>query len=183
MNDSPPYSSPYDLEKLPEKGLELVLEPAAAERDRIAAWLGIEALDHLKVVVRVTRGGSGRFSYRGHFEADVVQACVVTLEPVPSHIEEDIDRSFQLAPAVAHPARRSRKPAIPPVVAIGDLEAEGPDLLESPVVDLAAPVLEELSLSLDPYPRKAGVAFTQPEEAPAGPADNPFAVLGKLKGS
>ncbi len=56
-------------------------------------------------------------------------------------------------------------------------------MLESSVIDLAAPVLEELSLSLDPYPRKAGVEFAPPEEAPARSPDNPFAVLGKLKRS
>jgi hypothetical protein len=56
-------------------------------------------------------------------------------------------------------------------------------MLESSIVDLAAPLLEELSLSLDPYPRKAGVQFAPPEEAPAEEPNNPFAVLGKLKRS
>jgi len=183
MNDHPPYSRSYDLEHLPQKGLELTLKPTAAERREIAAWLGIEALESLQAVVKLTRAGSGRYEYHAQFDANVVQACVVTLEPVPSHIAEDFERLFQLAPAKAHIGRRGRKPASTPPVPSADLDVEGPEMLESSIVDLAAPVLEELSLSLDPYPRKAGVSFTPPEEAPAEPVDNPFAVLGKLKGS
>jgi uncharacterized metal-binding protein YceD (DUF177 family) len=183
MTVRPPYSSFYDLEKLTAKGFELVLKPTAPEREKIAAWLDVVALENLEAVVKLTRAGSGRYSYRGQFEADVVQACVVTLEPVPSHLAGDFERSFQFARVVSHSGRKGKKPAIAPVGGINDLDSDEPELLESPVVDLAAPMLEELSLSLDPYPRKAGVEFTQPEEAPAEDEENPFAVLARLKGS
>jgi len=42
-------------------------------------------------------------------------------------------------------------------------------------------LVEELSLSLDPYPRKAGVAFAAEQDTVAK-ADKPFAVLSKLQG-
>lgn len=183
MNDSPPFSSTYELEKLPEKGAQLTLKPTAAERNRIAAWLGIEALERLEAVVKLTRSASGRYLYRGHFDADLVQACVVTLEPVPAHLSEDIERSFQIAPPVPRGVRRGRKNAAAAEIQIVDPDDNAPEMLESPVIDIAAPLLEELSLSLDPYPRKAGVEFVQPEEAPAEAPDSPFAVLGKLKRS
>jgi len=184
MTDKPPFSSSYDLNKLPEKGVERVLKPTAAERKQIAAWLGIEALENLQAVVKLTRAASGRYFYRAHFDADVVQACVVTLEPVPAHLAEDFERSFQVAPTVSRgQQRRGRKPAAAPVVPIVDLDEDAPEMLENTVIDIAAPVLEELSLSLDPYPRKAGVEFTLPEEVPAESPDNPFAILGKLKRS
>jgi uncharacterized metal-binding protein YceD (DUF177 family) len=183
MNDNPPFSSSYDLNKVPEKGRELVLKPTAAERSQIAAWLGIEALESLQAVVKLSRTGSGHYLYRGHFDADVVQACVVTLEPVPAHLAEDFERDFEIAPVVRHSGRRGHKPAAVPAAPIIDLDEDVPEMLEGPVIDLAAPLLEELSLSLDPYPRKAGIEFTQPEEEPVEAPDNPFAVLGKLKRS
>jgi len=184
MNDDPPFSSTYDLEKTPEKGVELVLKPTAAERDRIAGWLKIEALQTLHAVVKLTRAASGRFTYRCHFDADVVQACVVTLEPVPAHVAEDFERFFQMAPRTARgPQKRGRKPAPAAEILVPDVDEDAPEMLESSVIDIAAPLLEELSLSLDPYPRKPGVEFTQPEEAPADAPESPFAVLGKLKRS
>ena len=183
MTDRPPYVSQYDLANLPEKGIELVLKPNAAERAEIAAWLEIEALEGLVGSVRLTRNASGRYLYRGHLDADVVQACVVTLEPVPAHISQDFEREFELAPPV--PKRGKRRTGVnasaKPVIEILD-DNDAPDIIESPVIDIAAPMIEELSLSLDPYPRKAGVSFTAPEDLP-GTVDNPFAVLQKLKGS
>ena len=63
----------------------------------------------VEAVVKLTRAASDRYLYNGHFAADVVQACVVTLEPVPAHLEGDFERTFRLAP-VAHGVRRGRKP-------------------------------------------------------------------------
>ena len=42
-------------------------------------------------------------------------------------------------------------------------------------------LVEELSLGLDPYPRKAGVEFAAEQDTVAK-ADHPFAVLSKLQG-
>ena len=47
--------------------------------------------------------------------------------------------------------------------------------------DLAAPLLEEFLLALDPYPRAPGVVFESPETGEV-PPPNPFAVLKALKG-
>src|SRR5437763_11292551 len=178
MTDHPPFSSTYDLSQVRENGVDVALKPSAAERAQIAAWLGIESLETFQASVRLTRTASGRYLYRGHFDADVVQACVVTLEPVPSHLSGDFERSFQLAPPVAHLKRRGAVEP-PPVTAITDLESDSQEILKSPVVDLAAPMLEELSLALDPYPRKAGVSFVPPEDAGSS-KDNPFSVLKNL---
>jgi hypothetical protein len=45
---------------------------------------------------------------------------------------------------------------------------------------LGAYVVEDLSLAIDPFPRKPGAAFAPPQMA-AEPS--PFIVLAKLKGS
>jgi uncharacterized metal-binding protein YceD (DUF177 family) len=63
---------------------------------------------------------------------------------------------------------------------LSSLEDDEPELIEGTSIDLAAPVLEELSLALDPYPRAPGVAFESPKQEKA-PADSPFAVLESLK--
>ncbi len=55
-----------------------------------------------------------------------------------------------------------------------------PEEIDSTRFDLAAPLLEEFSLAIDPYPRAPGVAFDAPATT-EDPPENPFAVLGKLK--
>jgi hypothetical protein len=67
----------------------------------------------------------------------------------------------------------------PDLVLDSDLE-EGPEEIDSLHIDLAAPVLEEFALSLDPYPRRPGVEFA-PKSPDSAPAENPFAVLKDLK--
>lgn len=179
MSGSLPFSSFYDLTNLPERGAELTIAPGAKERTRIAAWLNIDSLGGLKAAVKLTRAESGRFLYCAHFDADVVQACVVTLEPVPSHLSADFERCYQLAPSTL---RASRKRNVPPEAALNQEDVDAPEFVSSPVIDIASPVLEELSLALDPYPRQEGVAFVQPEPTESA-RNNPFAILKALKRS
>jgi uncharacterized metal-binding protein YceD (DUF177 family) len=178
-----PYTATLDLGLVPERGKELVLSPSESERGAIAAWLGIEALDSLKATVAIQRLGENHYSYAAKFEADVVQACVVTLEPVRAHVSGEYDRDVRVRSRA--PASRRKKAAPEPQaidISLGD--EDGPELIDSPILDLAAPLLEELSLTLDPYPRAPGVVFEPPAEAEAEAAShNPFAVLEQLKKS
>ena len=73
-----------------DRVVEVAIAPSEAQREGIAHWLGVERLDALKANIALSRAGADEYAYRGHFEADVVQACVVTLEPVPSHLSGEI---------------------------------------------------------------------------------------------
>ena len=178
-----PFAASFDLGTVRDRTIEVPIEPGPAERVGIAHWLGIDSVQALKANIRLSRVGADEYVYDGRFEADVVQACVITLEPVPSHISGEIHRTFKVLP---RPSTRRRKaaveppPAIPAVIDLSMAEDDGPELLDHPVTDLAAPLLEELALSLDPYPKAPGAAFAAPPE-PLAPAENPFAVLEKLK--
>ena len=173
------YSIPFDLGLVPERGKELVLTPSDAERAAIAAWLNIEAMNALKATIRIIRHGENGYSYAANFDADVVQSCVVTLAPVAAHIAGEVARDFQVRPRSTG-SRRNKPTPEAQTVDISVLEGDGPELLDSPILDVAAPLLEELSLALDPYPRAPGVVFEPPAEKEE-PANHPFAVLEQLK--
>jgi uncharacterized metal-binding protein YceD (DUF177 family) len=175
MSDHPPpYTYPFELASLSDRGAELALSPDPAERARIAAWLDALEVPRLDGTIRLSRLDDGVYSYHAEFTADVVQACVVTLEPVPSHHSGSATRLYRV---IAKNPRRS--PRNEDIGAAGD-DDDAPELLTSSLLDLAAPVLEELSLLLDPYPRAPGVTFEPPKDESKG-ADSPFAVLAKLK--
>lgn len=167
MNESPPWSDRLRLDQIGQ-GVSRRLEAGPAERARIAAALDLASLDALSAAVDIKPSGIG-WRLSGRLAADVVQTCGVTLEPLPSHIEVDFEVDVADAAKVEAPAREFE----------ADLETpDGPDLIEDGGVDLAAYVVEHLSLELDPWPRKPGAVF----EAPQGPAEpSPFDVLRDLK--
>ncbi|HEY4263944.1 MAG TPA: DUF177 domain-containing protein [Micropepsaceae bacterium] len=173
-----PYSLVFDLGLVPKLGTQIVLDPTQAERAAISGWLGIEDLESLTAMLLISRDGENHYSCAANFEADVVQACVVTLEPVRAHLSGTYHRLFQVLPRSS--SRRKNPVGEPPSLDVPLAGEDGPELLDNSVVDLAAPLLEELSLALDPYPRAPGVSFAPPVEE-VEPADNPFAVLEQLK--
>jgi len=81
---------------------------------------------------------------------------------------------------LASPVRRALpKDALPPAPSIDD---ELTEEIESLTYDLAAPLLEEFSLAIDPYPRAPGVAFEPQSDRAQKGEEGPFAALKALKG-
>ncbi|MBC9175509.1 YceD family protein [Pseudoroseomonas ludipueritiae] len=148
------------------------LEATEAERAALADRFGILEIGSLRASLRLRVEAGGAVRVRGQLTADVVQACVVTLEPVPQHIEEPVDLRFL------------------PEGAESEEDPDGPDEIptEGEVLELGEAIAEQLSLALDPYPRAPGAKLEldlleeeeEPEEEPARP--NPFAKLSALKG-
>jgi uncharacterized metal-binding protein YceD (DUF177 family) len=162
---------PWGLVGRQEKREEL--EATKAERTALARRFGILEVAALHASLRLRQEAGGVVRVRGRLTADVVQACVVTLDPVPQHIDEPVDLRF--LPEGAEP----------------EDDPEGPDeiLSEGGPMDLGEAIAEQLSLTLDPYPRVPGAQLPpdvleeedEPaEEAPQRP--NPFAKLSALKG-
>ena len=174
MSDQPsPYTVPVELTSLSERGVEFTLLPDAAERARIAAWLDALEVPRLEGTIRLARIGDDDYYYDAEFTAEVVQACVVTLEPVHAVHTGTASRRYRVT---ARPSRRAAR-----VAQVKDpVDDNDAELLTGSVLDIAAPVLEELSLMLDPYPRAPGVTFEPPKDE-AKTADSPFAALAKLK--
>lgn len=157
----------YDV---PPAGLTVPIVADGEERAAIAAELDLVSLDRLSatLTVRPVRRG---FRVEGEVVADVVQSCVVTLDPVPAAIREPIDVVY------APPDGKPR-----PEVDVQIDESDPPEPLDGNEIDLGSLVLEHLVLGLDPYPRAPGATFDPPAEAPEEPVRrSPFADLERLK--
>jgi uncharacterized metal-binding protein YceD (DUF177 family) len=150
---------------------EVVLEASAAECTALAARFGILGIARLVARLRLQPEPGGTVRARGHLEATVEQACVVTLEPVVQAVSATLDLRI-----------------LPEGEAPGDDDPESPDEIESEggQVDLGEAVAEQLALALDPYPRAEGAVLPEldadvPEaqEEPGRP--NPFAKLARLR--
>jgi hypothetical protein len=172
---SEPFSRPVRVEAIPRDGLEMRIEADEVERAALAAFNGLLAVRKLVAAFTLRHGGRGTFIVRGELSAEITQTCVVTLEPFDAAIDEAIDLRF--APAVEAPKPRGAPIEESETTTIGD--DDEPDPIIDGKIDLGAIASEFLTLSLDPYPRKPGVAFEAPKEGEAGPANSPFSALRK----
>ena len=146
-------------------GRQVVLEATAEERAALAGRLGLLGLESLAAEVGLTPGPGNAIRARGTLRARVVQECVVTLDPVPQAVEAPID--WRLLP-----------PGVPPSDELDD----GPDEIEPEpdgTYDLGEALVQELALSLDPYPRAPDAEL--PSEA-ADRKASPFDALRALGG-
>lgn len=173
--DPPPLARFYNLSHLSEAGYETTIAASPEDRARIASWADVDSIERFEARISLKRLSNTRFLYRAELAADITQACVVTLDPVLSKISLDFTRTLQLV----QKAREGFDLAGPLSPAEGDDDV--PEEIESTRYDLAAPLLEEFSLAIDPYPHAPGVTFELPAEAPEQ-RDSPFARLKVLKG-
>jgi uncharacterized metal-binding protein YceD (DUF177 family) len=180
MTDPLPLSQSYNLARLGHAGDEVRFSADEAQRAAIAAWSGVLSLENLSVQVKLAKLGTVQFGLDFHVTAELNQACVVTLAPVPARIDHHFYRELHF---VGHSRRKAAPESVGEVVLdAGALEGpeEAPEEIESLHYDLAGPALEEYVLALEPYPRCPGVEFTPPDTGGEAP-ENPFAVLKGLK--
>lgn len=162
-----PYSDPVRLHQI-GAGLSRRLEPDAEARQRIARALNLKSLNRFEADLEVTATVSG-WRLTGRVVADAVQSCVLTLEPLPVHIDERFE--INLVEALDTPPSEEGEIDL-------ELDDNSPDVVENGQIDLGQYAVEQLALHLDPYPRKEGAVFEQPPE----PGEiSPFGVLRTLK--
>ena len=162
---TPEFSRHLPLARLPDDGREERLKANPAECAALARRFGIPAVNRLEAVVRLQPETGGGVSVRGRLSAEVVQECVVTLEPVTQTVEEEVVLRI-LGPE----EEPSDDPEAPDEIA-----AEGDS------VDLGEAIAEQLSLALDPYPRAPGAALPGEEEGGEAAPTGPFAALAAFK--
>ncbi len=162
------------------EALEFEVSAEAEERAALADRFGLLALESLsaKGVIDVFDGGeSARLV--ALVKADVVQECVVTLDPVASHIEEELVVVYQRMEEEEETAKLGHREVEIPADEEDDVEP-----LPEEGVDVGVAVADCLGLALDSYPRSAN-ADAALAELRNGEADedspSPFAALEKLK--
>ena len=182
MTEGLPLSHSYNLARLGNAGDEVHFAASENERGAGAKWAGVLSVEKLEVRVQIKKLAPDRFGLAFELAAEVTQACVVTLEPVPGRIQHSFSRELIFTgPSRHRPEQPKNKGESEGVLDLNLEEAEeGPEEITSLHLDLAVPVLEEFILSLDPYPRCPGVEFT-PKTGDSDPPQSPFAVLKGLK--
>ena len=173
------FSRIVTLDRLGDRKIAERIEATAAERDQVRARLGLLGLDRLVADCEVRRGLGDLVQVGAAWSAEVTQTCVVTLEPLQQSLTGDLQASFRPSRGQSSQAGSAAEDE----VVVDALEEDPPEILPSDGIDLGELVVQELAVSLDPYPRRSGAAI--PGEF--GPSEDqgetgPFAALKALKG-
>jgi uncharacterized metal-binding protein YceD (DUF177 family) len=177
MNDHAILSHPYDTAQLPATGAEVEIGAGDAARAALAAAYDLLAVNGLSATATLTRAAGGLVTVAGRVVADIVQSCVVSLEPVPQHIDEVFSVDFVPAdsPAARPPAGAAKEVAIDPEA------PDPPEVMDGTTIDVGALVEEMLVLAIDPYPRAPGAEMpAEGRDEPGSEGESPFAVLREV---
>lgn len=150
-----PVSFPVNVARLPQKGQPVLIEADASQRVALAEEHGLTSVESYRADLLVTKWKRNGVKVSGRVEAEITQACIVTLDPVRSKIDEDVEAVF--LPEDSKLGREGFH--------VGGeilLDAEGPDSPETfsgDIIDVGALAEEFFGMGVDPYPRKAGATI------------------------
>jgi len=175
--------SPISLEvwvaKLPQNGMPIRFEASEADCAALAEHMGVVAVESMAADLVVKRWKRDGVAVDGRLTAAVVQACVVTLDPVHEAIDEPVE--FVFVPETSKLARIA--PTSDGELHLDPEGADIPETFRGEKIDLGTFLTELLALSLDPYPRSDGAEFTEldTDPDPTGGVVSPFAGLKRLQ--
>ena len=89
MTDKPALTYPVPVLHLPPKGITVKIGTTDKERAALAAQHGLEAVNSFAAEFLLTPWKKSGIRLRGTVNAEIVQSCVVTLEPLNATIAEE----------------------------------------------------------------------------------------------
>jgi hypothetical protein len=167
-----------DLDRMGANGTALEVAASDSERAALARRFGFLGLPAFSARVTVDRRPGGQVVVEGRLRGRIVQACILSLDPVT----QDLDESFRLV--FKQDLAEERDPESGE--ALVSAQADAPEPLPGNLLDVGEIVAEQLSLAADPYPRKNGMKLEDvlPKPRKEGrhePRRHPFAGLAALR--
>jgi uncharacterized metal-binding protein YceD (DUF177 family) len=174
-----PFSHLVKVGHISGSPLEMRLKADARELQELATLWGVLSVERLDANIKISRWKRDGARVKGKVTAKVVQACVVSLDPVESEIDEEFDELY-----VPEGSKLARAPAADAGEIV--LDPDGPDMpetFEGDAIDVGAVITEFAALGIDPYPRKPGLDFEPhiEDKAEDDRKPSPFAALKAWK--
>ncbi|TIT95745.1 MAG: DUF177 domain-containing protein, partial [Mesorhizobium sp.] len=89
-----PVSFVANVARLPQKGLPVAIEADERQRTALAAEHDLLSVESYRAELLVASWKRNGVKVSGRVEADITQACIVTLDPVAAHIDEPVEALF-----------------------------------------------------------------------------------------
>ncbi|WP_024586122.1 DUF177 domain-containing protein [Aliihoeflea sp. 2WW] len=170
MSDEPsPVAFEANVLRLPAKGMPVSVEADERQRRALADAHHLVEVKNFHADLLVENWKRDGVKVTGRVKAQIVQSCIVSLEPLDAEIDEEVHALF-----VPEGSKLMRPDAIEGGEMILDAEGDdGPEPFSGDTIDVGQLAEEFFALGIDPYPRKAGAQ-------PVAPAADPNADRGPL---
>jgi uncharacterized metal-binding protein YceD (DUF177 family) len=170
-----------DLDRMGANGSALDIVASDGERAALAKRFGFLALPAFSARVTVDRQIGGQVVVEGRLRGKIVQACVLTLDPVTQELDDTFRLVFKKDLADERDPESGE--------AVLSAHADSPEPLSGNLLDVGEIVAEQLSLAADPYPRRPGAKLEDVLPRPRGGGRqgapeqrrHPFAGLAALR--
>jgi uncharacterized metal-binding protein YceD (DUF177 family) len=173
MTEERLFSRLVRVDHLPREGQVVTIEATPAEREKLASFYKLPDIAALTATLRLEPWGRGGARVTGAVHGELTQLCIVSVEPFPATVDEDVDVRF--APPTA---AKSGSMATEETQTFSLADEDDPDPVIDGKIDLGALTAEFFALGLDPYPRKPGAVLDE-ERTNSEPIDSPFAALAE----
>ncbi|SJZ52284.1 Uncharacterized ACR, COG1399 [Enhydrobacter aerosaccus] len=138
-----------DVDRMGPSGAALDIVASETERAALVRRFGFLSLPAFSARVTVDRRAGDLVVVEGRLRGKIVQACILSLEPVT----QDLDETFRIVFKQGLAEERDPESG----EALVNAQADAPEPLAGNLLDIGEIVAEQLSLAADPYPRKAGL--------------------------
>lgn len=165
----PEFSRIVQISRLSPNGIEEDFKAKPAERSALAKRFDLLELTLLEAELVLKPDNDQTISVTGTIDADITQCCVVTLEPVSTHLNFPVD--VILLPEKLREAGEdfSLKDEL-------DSEVE---FFSGDKIDLGELVAQQLGVAIDPYPRKQNAVLKETEFGAKIEKPRPMGVLAE----
>src|SRR5690349_24932717 len=137
-----------DLDRMGPGGAALEISPSESERSALAKRFGFLGLPAFSARTTVDRRPGGQIVVEGRLRGKIVQACILTLDPVTQELDETFRIVFRQGLSEEQDPESGE--------AVLSAQIDAPEPLSGNVLDIGEIVAEQLSLAADPYPRRPG---------------------------
>jgi uncharacterized metal-binding protein YceD (DUF177 family) len=161
----PEFSRLVPIARLGSAAFRQQIKATPSERKKLSQRFDLLALDRLTAAVELRRRADEVIVLEATFEAQFVQSCVVTLEPVAGAVSDRFMLVYGRADAEQEIGSQRDEAAFEP--------------LNGDVIDIGEAVAQELSLSLPAFPRRPDAKLEA--ETLVEASESPFISLARLK--
>ena len=170
---TPEFSRRFVFDTIGTAARQVSIEADSGECKTLAARFNLISLDALSATTTLRASARG-IEANGKLSAWLVQACVVTGDPVPTQIDEGFTLRFVEPQPVGDAAEE---------IELSDSDCDIVEI-DGGAVDLGEAVAQTLGLALDPFPRCEDERAREDERKwVAGDEAGPFAGLKGLLGN
>jgi uncharacterized metal-binding protein YceD (DUF177 family) len=174
---TPEFSRRVPLADLEKHDVSAEWTATRAECEALAKRYDIVAVHALQAEVDVSPLGAGGAIARIAFKAEVEQQSVVSLENVRQPVEVGISVRYLTEKRALEHELMLEEDGFEP-------EGEDIEIMDGESIDIGETIAQQLSLALDPYPKKVGETFEavgiSSDDDDRADRPNPFEVLKKL---